>query len=106
MDRGKGGTKRSWRGEGGGVPVALPVAGATRARGEGVKDKKRTPGKKARRWVVECTDAWFNRVRSILARRCKQEQSNPGMLCCVCGLIAYRAAKFFGQTPSCCFSRS
>ena len=108
MDRNKQGTKRSLYVEGGGVPVALSVAGANRndfklleetlqsfaqkkpepttakpqhmlldkgynyaevrailqahgliahirSRGEETKDKKKQPGKKARRWVVERT---------------------------------------------------
>jgi len=40
--------------------------------------------------------AWFNRFRSILTRWSKKADNYLGMLCFVCGLIAYRAALFFG----------
>ena len=149
MDQSKQGTKRSLCVEGGGVPVALSVAGANRndfkllaetlqsfahrkpeptaakpqhmlldkgydyaevrailqahgliahirSRGEEAKDKKRQPGKKARRWVVERTHCWMNRFRSILTRWCKKERNYLGMLYFVCGLISYRAAGLFG----------
>ena len=149
MDRSKTGTKRSLCVEGGGVPVALSVAGANRndfklleetlqnfarkkpeptktkpqhmlldkgydyaevrailqahgliahirSRGEEANAKKKQPGKKARRWVVERSHSWFNRFRSILTRWCKKERNYLGMLYFVCGLISYRAAGLFG----------
>ena len=149
MDRGKRGTKRSLCVEGGGVPVALSVAGANRndfklleetlqsfaqqkprptkakpqhmlldkgydydevrailqahgliahirSRSEEKAAKKKKRGQKARRWVVERSHSWFNRFRSILTRWCKKERNYLGMLYFVCGLIAYRAALFFG----------
>ena len=67
-----------------------------RSRGEEAKDKKKQPGKKARRWVVERTHSWFNRFRSILTRWAKKERNYLGMLYFVCGLIAHRAAGLFG----------
>ena len=149
MDRAKRGTKRSLCVEGGGVPVALSVAGANRndfklleetlqafarkkprptkakpqhmlldkgydydevrailqahgliahirSRGEEKAAKKKKRGQKARRWVVERSHSWFNRFRSLLTRWCKKERNYLGMLHFVCGLIAYRAALFFG----------
>ena len=149
MDRSKTGTKRSLCVEGGGVPVALSVAGANRndfklleatlqsfarkkprptkarpqhmlldkgydfdevrailqahgliahirSRGEEAAAKKKQPGKKARRWVVERTHSWMNRFRSILTRWAKKERNYLGMLYFVCGLIAHRAAGLFG----------
>ena len=149
VDRAKAGAKRSLCVEGGGVPVALSVAGANRndfklleetrrsfaqakpaptrtkpqhmrldkgsdyeevrailqahgliahirSRGEEAEDKKKQPGKKARRWVVERTHSWFNRFRSILTRWAKKEQNYLGMLYFVCGLISYRASGLFG----------
>ena len=149
MDRSKRGTKRSLCVEGGGVPVALSVAGANRndfklleetlhafarkkprptktkpqhmlldkgydyeevrailqahgliahirSRGEEAAAKKKQPGKKARRWVVERTHSWMNRFRSILTRWAKKERNYLGMLYFVCGLIAHRAALLFG----------
>ena len=67
-----------------------------RSRGEKKAAKKKKRGQKARRWVVERSHAWFNRFRSILTRWCKKERNYLGMLYFVCGLIAYRAALFFG----------
>ena len=67
-----------------------------RSRGEEAKAKKKRPGQKARRWVVERTHSWFNRFRSILTRWCKKAENYLGMLYFVCGLTAYRAALFFG----------
>ncbi len=68
-----------------------------RSRGEEARAKrKKKPGEKARRWVVERTHSWFNRFRSILTRWSKKAANYQGMLCFVCGLIAYRAALFFG----------
>ena len=149
MDRAKRGTKRSLCVEGGGVPVALSVAGANRndfklleetlqsfarkkpeptkakpqhmlldkgydyeevrailqahgliahirSRGEEAQIKKKQPGKKARRWVVERTHSWMNRFRSIFTRWCKKERNYLGMLFFVRGLISYRAAGLFG----------
>ena len=66
-----------------------------RSRGEESAAKKRKPGQKARRWVVEHTHSWFNRFRSILTRWCKKERNRLGLLYFVCGLISYRAAELF-----------
>ena len=149
MDRAKAGTKRSLLVEGGGVPVALSVAGANRndfklleetlqsipidppaaeeylrhlcldkgydfeevrhilhayglvahirSRGEEARaKKKKKPGEKARRWVVEHTHSWFNRFRSILTRWSKKAKNYLHMLYFVCGLISHRAAGLFG----------
>lgn len=37
--------------------------------------KKRDPGKKARRWVVEACHGWFNRFRKLLVRYEKLEHT-------------------------------
>ena len=67
-----------------------------RSRGEEAAAKKKRPGQKARRWVVERTHSWCNRFRSLLTRWSKKADNYLGMLCFVCGLTAYRAALFFG----------
>ena len=67
-----------------------------RSRGEEAAAKKKKPGQKARRWVVERTHSWFNRFRSILTRWSKKAKNYQAMLYFVCGLITYRAALFFG----------
>ena len=66
-----------------------------RSRGEETTEKK--AGQKARRWPVERTHSWMNRFRSILTRWAKKEQNYLAMFHFVCGLIAYRAAGFFGS---------
>jgi putative transposase len=67
-----------------------------RSRGEETEAKARQPGQKARRWVVERTHGWMKRFRSLLTRWAKKPENYLGLLQCVCGLIAYRAAGLFG----------
>jgi putative transposase len=43
-----------------------------RSRGEEIADKLRTPGWRARRWVVEAAHSWLNRNRGILIRWSKR----------------------------------
>ena len=47
-----------------------------RARGEEIKLKARTPGWRARRWVVEAIHSWLNRNRGILIRWCKKDENH------------------------------
>lgn len=49
-----------------------------RSRGEEAAAKKKRPGQKARRRVVERTHSWFNRFRSILTRWSKKAENLPG----------------------------
>lgn len=68
-----------------------------RSRGEEAAAKKeKSPGQKARRWVVERTHSWFNRFRSLLIRWAKKPANYLGLLHFTSGLIAYRAAGLFG----------
>jgi hypothetical protein len=46
-----------------------------RSRGEELELKARTPGWRARRWVVEATHSWLNRNRGILIRWSKKDQT-------------------------------
>ena len=46
-----------------------------KGRGQEVKDLKKNPSKKARRWIVEVTHSWFNRFRKLLVRYEKLEGS-------------------------------
>jgi putative transposase len=64
-----------------------------RARGEEIKLKARTPGWRARRWVVEATHAWLNRNRGILTRWCKKDENHLALLQLACGLIAFKKAR-------------
>jgi transposase len=45
------------------------------AKKEESADKKRKPGYKARRWVVERTHSWLNRFRKLLVGFERTEQS-------------------------------
>ena len=63
-----------------------------RARGEEIRLKARTPGWKARRWVVEACHSWLNRNRGILIRWSKKEENHLALLQLACGLIAFKKA--------------
>ena len=64
-----------------------------RARGEEIKLKARTPGWRARRWVVEATHSWLNRNRGILIRWCKKDDNHLALLQLAAGLIAFKKAR-------------
>ena len=46
-----------------------------RSRGEEIKLKLRSPGWRARRWVVEACHSWLNRNRALLIRRSKKNET-------------------------------
>jgi len=64
-----------------------------RARGEEIAEKIRTPGWRARRWVVEASHSWLNRNRGILIRWCKKDQNHLALLQLAAGLIAFKKAQ-------------
>lgn len=57
------------------------------------KSKAMGPKKKPRRWVVERTQSWINRKRSILIRWAKKPKNYEAMLHLAAAEIAFRAAK-------------
>jgi len=63
-----------------------------RARGEEIKLKARTPGWRARRWVVEAAHSWLNRNRAILTRWSKKDENHLALLQLASGLIAFKKA--------------
>jgi len=63
-----------------------------RARGEEIAEKVRTPGWKARRWVVEASHSWMNRNRGILIRWSKKDENHLALLQLSSGLIAFKKA--------------
>jgi putative transposase len=63
-----------------------------RSRGEEIKRKLRTPGWRARRWVVEACHSWLNRNRALLIRWSKKDENHLALLQLACGLIAYKKA--------------
>ena len=65
-----------------------------RQRGEETGAKKRNPRYRARRWVVERTNAWLNRFRKLLVRYEKKAASHEGLLQLACALITFRQIIF------------
>ena len=63
-----------------------------RTRGEEIRLKLRTPGWRARRWVVEACHSWLNRNRALLVRWSKKEANHLALLQLACGLIAFKKA--------------
>ena len=64
-----------------------------RSRGEEVKLKARTPGWRARRWVVEACHSWINRNRALLIRWSKKDENHLALLMLACALIAFKKAR-------------
>jgi putative transposase len=58
--------------------------------------RKRIPGYRARRWVVERTTSWMNRFRRLLIRWEKKEENYSAMLHFACAWITYQRAGIFG----------
>lgn len=67
-----------------------------RSRGDEAKAVKREAGFKARRGVVERAHSWMNRFRRLLVRWDKKPENYLGFLHFACGLLAFRAAGWFG----------
>jgi putative transposase len=67
-----------------------------RARGEEAQRLKRHAGAKARRWGVERTQRWMNRLRRVLMRWDKKGENSLAFLPFACALIAFRASRLFG----------
>src|SRR6266581_1195192 len=67
-----------------------------RPRNEEAQTLKRQVGFKARRWVVERTDSWMNRFRSVLISWDKKVENYLGLLHLACAFIIYRATGLLG----------
>lgn len=63
-----------------------------RTRGEEIAEKARTPGWRARRWIVEASHSWLNRNRAILVRWSKKDENHLALLQLASGLIAFKKA--------------
>jgi hypothetical protein len=63
-----------------------------RSRGEEIAEKIRTPGWRARRWVVEACHSWLNRNRALLIRWSKKDENHLALLQLASGLIAFKRA--------------
>jgi putative transposase len=57
---------------------------------------RRTPGARARRWVVERTQSWINRFRALLVRWDKQTVNYVGSLHLACAYITFAQAGLLG----------
>lgn len=66
-----------------------------RARGEEQKEKRETPGYRARRWVVEVCHSWLNRFRKILVRFEKKLATHLGLLQFACAYIVFKRSGSF-----------
>lgn len=66
------------------------------ARGVESAARKRIPGYRARRWVVERTHSWFNRFRRLLIRWEKKADNYTAMLHLACAYITFRASGVMG----------
>jgi putative transposase len=64
-----------------------------RSRGDEIRHKLRTPGWRARRWVVEACHSWLNRNRALLVRWSKKDANHLALLQLACGLIAFKKAR-------------
>ncbi len=64
-------------------------------RGVDQSKRKKVPGYRARRWVVERTNSWMNRFRRLLVRWEKKEENYVAMLHLASAWITYHQAGIF-----------
>lgn len=67
-----------------------------KSRGDEEAGRRRVPGYRARRWVVERTHSWFNRFRRLLIRWEKKSANYVALLHFACAWITFRAAGVLG----------
>jgi putative transposase len=67
-----------------------------KSRGEEANDKRRHPRAKARRWVNERTQSWFNKFHRVLIRWEKKADNYLNELMFVAAWIAFRAEGVLG----------
>jgi transposase len=67
-----------------------------RLKGEDLTKKKKIPGYRSRRWVVERSHSWMNRFRRLLIRWEKKTANYETFLYLACAFISFRAAGVFG----------
>ena len=65
-------------------------------RGVDQSERRRVPGYRARRWVVERTNSWMNRFRRLLIRWEKKGKNYLAMIHLACAWITYRQAGIIG----------
>lgn len=67
-----------------------------KSRGEEEQERKKIPGYRSRRWVVERTHSWFHRFRRLLIRWEKKADNYLAFVHLACAWITFRAAGVFG----------
>lgn len=67
-----------------------------RLKGEDHTKRKKIPGYRSRRWVVERTHSWMNRFRRLFIRWEKKTANYEAFLHLACAFISFRAAGVFG----------
>ena len=67
-----------------------------KSRGQECEARRKLPGYRARRWVVERTHSWMNRFRRLLIRWEKNAKNYLALLHLACAYITLRAAKVLG----------
>jgi putative transposase len=73
--------------------IAYGLEPHIRTRGEELRERARTPGWRARRWVVEACHSWINRNRALLIRWSKKDNHHLALLMLASGLIAFKKAR-------------
>ena len=66
-------------------------------RGVDQSKRRKIPGYRARRWVVERIHSWLNRFRRLLIRWEEKKKNYVAMLHFACALITWRAAGILGR---------
>jgi putative transposase len=66
-------------------------------RGVDQSQRKRVPGYRARRWVVERTHSWMNRFRRLLIRWEEKKKNYVAMLHLACAWITWQAAQLLAR---------
>jgi putative transposase len=66
-------------------------------RGVDQSKRKKIPGYRARRWVVERTHSWLNRFRRLLIRWEETKRNYVAMIHFACAWITWRATGLLGK---------
>lgn len=67
-----------------------------KARGEEIDEKKRIPGYRARRWVVERTHSWITKFRRLLIRWEKKAENYLALLQFAASHIVFKMSGVLG----------
>ena len=82
------------------MEVVYQYTAHIRSRGEEQRELDKDSGERPRRWVVERTHSWLNRVRAVLIRWEKKIQNHIATLDLVCAYDTLRRADVLGEALS------